>query len=603
MAGIPRLILIALLICSVSCGADRDDEVGEGERPKQKGTLDILVDNIPSPAGMTLSPDGSILVASKHDMGGLYVIEPREEGGVDVLRFQTRADLCNPQYVAVDAKGFVYVDTSRRTVFARTRSGRHGGAGDRIDNAGMFRISPDGGTVTRIEGMGDDTLGLALNSEGNLFACCRSTPIAEEEQMGRFAERTADKIFSSSKNKLPYIMQIRATGDSKDDVGMEMVKRIESAASDIAFDSKGDLYLAEDKIVWKMEFGRLGMVGKPKMFVDLSSVVKGGIKTLGIGMDAQDNLLVCVRNPYALAGGSVVKIDPNGKATVFAAGLIVPMDVVADAQGNIFISDKETEKVYYASASAQDVFETPFSAPLPKKVVPKPPKQPRPDKKPSEVTKKVQEAKDGVKPEDGKEPGAGAKEDLVAGENTEELKAELVALKESVSKKEILTFPDTIILRNGRKMRCKIISETSNSVKIETDTGKATMFRKQIAGLEYGTEEDKARASRARSEIAEAQARMDELKSRIAELQPPEETGSARKKGGTRNWPDIILKNIFDPKQSGEYVAILEVDNTRKYVREGKRLDGYEVVSIDAEEECVTIGRSGSREEREFCKE
>ena len=167
----------------------------------------------------------------------------------------------------------------------------------------------------------------------------------------------------------------------------------------------------------------------------------------------------------------------------------------------------------------------------------------------------------------------------------------------------MLTFPDRLILQNGKKMRCEIVSETGNSVKIETDTGKATMFRKQIADIEYATEQDKELADRARSEIAEAEARMDELKSRIAELQPPEETEPYRKRKAESDWPDITVEGVSDPNDSGNHVAIMEVDGRRRIAREGYRMGAYEVVSMDKEYGCVTIENSESGETQEFCKE
>lgn len=68
-------------------------------------------------------------------------------------------------------------------------------------------------------------------------------------------------------------------------------------------------------------------------------------------------------------------------------------------------------------------------------------------------------------------------------------------------------------------------------------------------------------------------------------------------------WASIRVKSIFDPTQSGSYIAIIEVDKRSRIVREGQQFEGYEVRRIDAVRNCLTISRRGSEEEKEFCKE
>lgn len=70
-------------------------------------------------------------------------------------------------------------------------------------------------------------------------------------------------------------------------------------------------------------------------------------------------------------------------------------------------------------------------------------------------------------------------------------------------------------------------------------------------------------------------------------------------------WAGITIKSIFDPTRSGSYIAIIEVDKRRRFVREGEQFGEYEVRRIDGVRNCLTIVRRGTKgegEEKEFCK-
>lgn len=70
-------------------------------------------------------------------------------------------------------------------------------------------------------------------------------------------------------------------------------------------------------------------------------------------------------------------------------------------------------------------------------------------------------------------------------------------------------------------------------------------------------------------------------------------------------WAKINVKSIFDPTRSGTYIAIIEVDDRRRFVKEGERFGEYEIRRIDGVRNCLTIVRRGSArggEEREFCE-
>ena len=71
-------------------------------------------------------------------------------------------------------------------------------------------------------------------------------------------------------------------------------------------------------------------------------------------------------------------------------------------------------------------------------------------------------------------------------------------------------------------------------------------------------------------------------------------------------WAAIKIKSVFDATRSGSFIAIIEVDKKRMFVREGERFGEYSVTRIDGVRKCLTIVKRGSQkgdEEKEFCTE
>ena len=69
-----------------------------------------------------------------------------------------------------------------------------------------------------------------------------------------------------------------------------------------------------------------------------------------------------------------------------------------------------------------------------------------------------------------------------------------------------------------------------------------------------------------------------------------------------KEWAEVNVKSVFDPTRAGSYIAIIEVDKRRRFVKEGEQFDEYTVKRIDGVRNCLTIERRGEGE-REFCKE
>ncbi len=86
----------------------------------------------------------------------------------------------------------------------------------------------------------------------------------------------------------------------------------------------------------------------------------------------------------------------------------------------------------------------------------------------------------------------------------------------------------------------------------------------------------------------------------------PSEPGTDGSDEKENIWAEIKVKSIFDATGSGSFVAIIEVDKKRDFVREGERFGEYSVRRIDGVKKCLIIVRRGSQEEDEekkFCTE
>jgi len=83
---------------------------------------------------------------------------------------------------------------------------------------------------------------------------------------------------------------------------------------------------------------------------------------------------------------------------------------------------------------------------------------------------------------------------------------------------------------------------------------------------------------------------------------PAKDLGKGRGPERTE-WLNIRVKSVFDPTQTGNYIAIIEVDKKSRIVKEGQQFEGYEVKRIDGVRSCLTMSWRELDEEREFCKE
>lgn len=72
----------------------------------------------------------------------------------------------------------------------------------------------------------------------------------------------------------------------------------------------------------------------------------------------------------------------------------------------------------------------------------------------------------------------------------------------------------------------------------------------------------------------------------------------------TWEWPEIQIKRIFeDPEKPGVYVAVIEADKKSRFVIEGERFEGLEVVFVDSTSNCVHLKSAELDEEKTVCIE
>ncbi len=90
---------------------------------------------------------------------------------------------------------------------------------------------------------------------------------------------------------------------------------------------------------------------------------------------------------------------------------------------------------------------------------------------------------------------------------------------------------------------------------------------------------------------------IEDMKERAAEKR--------RERAAETGWPQIVVKSIFDPIRSGSFIAIIEIDHRRRFVKAGERVGDLKILSIDDERGCLTVVKYGPTDEpevREFCE-
>ncbi len=87
---------------------------------------------------------------------------------------------------------------------------------------------------------------------------------------------------------------------------------------------------------------------------------------------------------------------------------------------------------------------------------------------------------------------------------------------------------------------------------------------------------------------------------------PPKKEPRGGRQDEKEEWAEIRVKSVFDPTQSGSYIAIIEVNKRSRIVKEGDQFGEYEVQRVDGVRNCLTIYWTKAKEvenRKEFCKE
>jgi hypothetical protein len=302
--------------------------------------------------------------------------------------------------------------------------------------------------------------------------------------------------------------------------------------SGLAFDSEGNLFFAAGSVVSKVSFGFLG-ASSPKTFATLPTAKAKATRSLGINSDSSDNLYVSVTNPYKPNSGTIFKIDPEGKVTTFAAGLSGPTDCIADSKGNFYISDPQAGNVYQITAEASRL-PGPFGI---KKPPPPPPPPPPPVAPPAEP---VAASKPKIEAEQPPAPVVEPKLNI-SQMTYEELSEALVSIDRELGEKQALSYPDTIVLKGGKEIKCEIVSEAEESVFARMTSGRAGIMRTRIETVIYATEEEKSEALQAKSDTDKLQAQKNLIQLHMRKLKP-----RAKRKTRTVEYDDYDGDDDYD---------------------------------------------------------
>jgi len=285
----------------------------------------VFESGIKKPAGLALAENGDLLVVSKRTFGGVYRVRIMEGQNMGVSGFASGPQFKFPQYIAIDTNGFVYIDTRHK---------------------GVMQIAPTGDSFALVGDSDCETMGLACDVKGNLFSFNCTASLAEEKQIGKFAERTFGQIFGGSAKREPYLRRIKFDSNSGFKHQKKLIRHMDQKPTDVVFDSKGNLFYVAGENVLKMKRLLFGALGRSKLFATLPP--KTG--SLGLGIDQNDHLYIGHANPYRQKSGVVYRVDPKGNVTTFARGFKWPGDIVGDSNGNIYISDLNAEKIFRFAA-------------------------------------------------------------------------------------------------------------------------------------------------------------------------------------------------------------------------------------------------------------
>jgi hypothetical protein len=92
-----------------------------------------------------------------------------------------------------------------------------------------------------------------------------------------------------------------------------------------------------------------------------------------------------------------------------------------------------------------------------------------------------------------------------------EMHDSLAALKSELEMLQIVGLPDTIVFKGGREMKCEVVTETPDSIRIRMESGTAVISRTQIDSVDNVSRESKQKQQKLKSEIQAIQKQQKDI--------------------------------------------------------------------------------------------
>lgn len=255
----------------------------------------------------------------------------------------------HPEGVAFDSNGWLYA----------------GGALPDYNGTGpIYRISPDGNTVTPFADTGGRSLGLAFDRQDNLYACDGELGsvfrIDPTGSVDLFADRVGDReikmpnfLVFDDKGSLYVSDSGTATAGEKTGAIFRFEPSGEGEvfldnlvfANGLAIDPGGStLYVVEtrDNRVLQVPILKDGSAGEPAVYVD--GLEEGPD---GLAFDAAGNLYITVINP-----SHIVCVTPDGERFVLVSD---PANERIHAPSNLAFGGKKRNELYIANLFGQHI--------------------------------------------------------------------------------------------------------------------------------------------------------------------------------------------------------------------------------------------------------
>lgn len=271
-----------------------------------------------SPSSVALDSSGNVFIADSNN-SRIRKIDPLGTistfAGNGNFNFagdggQARNAVLNrPSGVVVDASGNVYVSDTRNN---RVRKIAANGVITTVAGRGGAGFAGDGGPGT--EALLNEPGGLALDGAGNLYVA--------DTRNNRVRRVSPDGIITTFAGGGTSTL---GAGDSGPATGVSI------GVFDIAFDSKGNLYIADG-------LGRIRRVLPDGTITTFFS--RQVFNASAMAVDAVGNVYVSL-NPLQFSTGSVViRISPDGvTVSPLSVQVTLPGKLAFDGQGNIYIPD------------------------------------------------------------------------------------------------------------------------------------------------------------------------------------------------------------------------------------------------------------------------